>query len=237
LGADLRGARRPGGARTRDPCARARARTHARTRAGRNGIRAGRSGERADPLRGCLLRVPAARGPGARGHLARTVPQTDGGAGGPERSRQEHAGAPADAPGRPERGSNHLWRGRSARARPCAVALDASRPRIRWAAAAANASELIEALPAGLDTPVGEGARRLSAGQAQRVALARAFLADRPLLIMDEPTAHLDDGSVAAVIEAIARVARGRTTLLIAHEPLLAGMAEEVYLVEDGRLE
>ncbi len=114
---------------------------------------------------------------------------------------------------------------------------DASRPEIRWAAAAANASELIEALPAGLDTPVGEGARRLSAGQAQRVALARAFLADRPLLIMDEPTAHLDDGSVAAVIEAIARVARGRTTLLIAHEPLLAGMAEEVYLVEDGRLE
>src|ERR1019366_1997833 len=114
---------------------------------------------------------------------------------------------------------------------------DASRPEIRWAAAAANASELIEALPAGRDTPVGEGARRLSAGQAQRVALARAFLADRPLLIMDEPTAHLDDGSVAAVIEAIARVARGRTTLLIAHEPLLAGMAEEVYLVEDGRLE
>ncbi len=114
---------------------------------------------------------------------------------------------------------------------------DASRPEIRWAAAAANASELIDALPAGLDTPVGEGARRLSAGQAQRVALARAFLADRPLLIMDEPTAHLDDGSVATVIEAIARLARGRTTLLIAHEPLLADMAEEVYLVEDGRLE
>jgi thiol reductant ABC exporter CydD subunit len=112
----------------------------------------------------------------------------------------------------------------------------ASRAQIARAARAANATELIAALPRGLDTLVGEGARRLSAGQAQRIALARAFLAERPLLLLDEPTAHLDDDSAQAVAEAIARLAAGRTTLLIAHQPLLADLADDTYRLSAGRL-
>jgi thiol reductant ABC exporter CydD subunit len=112
----------------------------------------------------------------------------------------------------------------------------ARRGEIEWAAAAANALEFIRALPQGLDTIVGDGARRLSAGQAQRLALARAFLADRPLLVMDEPTAHLDGESAVAVTEAIGRLARGRTTLLIAHERLLAELADDVQEIREGRL-
>ena len=112
----------------------------------------------------------------------------------------------------------------------------APRERIWSAARAAGAAELIEALPAGLDTQVGEGARRLSAGQAQRIALARAFLADRPLLLLDEPTAHLDDGAARALARAIERLARGRTTLLVVHHPLLAELADEVHAIRDGRL-
>jgi len=112
----------------------------------------------------------------------------------------------------------------------------AARGRIERAAAAANASEFIRPLPHGLDTLVGEGARRLSAGQAQRVALARAFLADRPLLVLDEPTAHLDEDSALAVRDAIGRLARGRTVLLIAHQLLLGELAHDVHAIHHGRL-
>ncbi|HEY4894985.1 MAG TPA: thiol reductant ABC exporter subunit CydD [Solirubrobacteraceae bacterium] len=112
----------------------------------------------------------------------------------------------------------------------------AERGEILRAARAANAEEFVGALPEGLDTPLGEGARRLSAGQAQRIALARAFLADRPLLLLDEPTAHLDGDSVEAVCEAIVRLAAGRTTLLIAHHPLLSGLADAVLEMDHGRM-
>ena len=115
-------------------------------------------------------------------------------------------------------------------------ARDASRRRIWSAASAAGAAGFIAALPAGLDTAVGEGGRRLSAGQAQRVALARAFLADRPLLVLDEPTAHLDDASARAVAETIGALASARTTLLIVHHPLLCELADTVHEIRDGRL-
>ncbi len=112
----------------------------------------------------------------------------------------------------------------------------AARALIERAARAVGADELIRGLPQGLDTPVGDGGRRLSAGQAQRLALARAFLADRPLLVLDEPTAHLDEDSARALAGAIERLARGRTTLLIVHHPALSEIADRVRTIRDGRL-
>jgi thiol reductant ABC exporter CydD subunit len=112
----------------------------------------------------------------------------------------------------------------------------ATRAQIERAAQAVGAEQLIRELPRGLDTPIGEGARRLSAGQAQRLALARAFLADRPLLVLDEPTAHLDEDSAHELAGAIELLARGRTTLLIVHHPLLSELADSVHLIGDGRV-
>ncbi|MGK5501571.1 ATP-binding cassette domain-containing protein, partial [Streptomyces sp. URMC 125] len=75
-------------------------------------------------------------------------------------------------------------------------------------------------------TRLGEMGAGLSAGQRQRVALARAFLADRPLLLLDEPTAALDGATEAAVVDAVARLARGRTVLLVVHRPALLAVAD-----------
>lgn len=113
---------------------------------------------------------------------------------------------------------------------------DAGREAILAAARAAGLGPLVDELPRGLDTPLGEGARRLSAGQTQRVGLARAFLADRPLLVADEPTAHLDPATARALVATIAQLVRGRTTLLISHDPLLSELADEVRRLADGRL-
>ncbi len=114
---------------------------------------------------------------------------------------------------------------------------DAAPLEIDRAVAAAGARTLIAGLPDGMDTQLGEGARRLSSGQAQRIALARAFLADRPLLVLDEPTAHLDEDSALEVGEAIERLAHGRTTLLIAHQPAVAALADETLVIDGGRLD
>ena len=107
---------------------------------------------------------------------------------------------------------------------------------VREAVDAAGATELVAGLPDGLDTLVGEGSRRLSAGQCQRIALARAFLSDAPLLVLDEPTSHLDEASAAAVGETIERLARGRTTLLIVHHESLARRADTILTVSGGRV-
>ena len=101
---------------------------------------------------------------------------------------------------------------------------------------AADLGDLVRALPDGADTLVGEGGRPLSAGEAQRLALARAFVRPVGLLVVDEPTAHLDRAAAAAVGAALARLAVGRTVLLAAHHPQVAALAARIVRVEAGRL-
>lgn len=96
----------------------------------------------------------------------------------------------------------------------------------------AGAYDFVAALPEGLLTPLGEDGAGLSAGQRQRLALARAFLADRPLLLLDEPTASLDGESEAGIVEAVRRLAAGRTVLLVVHRPALLAVADRVVTLE-----
>ncbi|MFF9013176.1 thiol reductant ABC exporter subunit CydD [Streptomyces sp. NPDC014870] len=110
---------------------------------------------------------------------------------------------------------------------------DASDEAVRHALRDAGADGFIDALPEGVDTLLGEDGAGLSAGQRQRLALARAFLADRPVLLLDEPTAALDGETEAAVVDAVRRLAAGRTVLLVVHRPALLAVADRV--VELGR--
>ncbi|MEU8773086.1 thiol reductant ABC exporter subunit CydD [Streptomyces sp. NPDC048606] len=105
---------------------------------------------------------------------------------------------------------------------------------VRAALRDAGAWEFVAALPQGASTPLGEGGIGLSAGQRQRLALARAFLADRPVLLLDEPTAALDGETEAAVVEAVRRLAVGRTVLLVVHRPALLAVADRVVAVTEG---
>jgi thiol reductant ABC exporter CydD subunit len=113
---------------------------------------------------------------------------------------------------------------------------DATESEIRRALELSRLEELVGELPAGLETPVGEGGERLSGGEAQRVALARAFLRDAPVLVLDEPTAQLDLATEAAVVDAVARLRRGRTVLLVAHRLTTLASVERVAVVADGRV-
>ncbi len=90
----------------------------------------------------------------------------------------------------------------------------------------------VAALPDGMLTALGEDGAGLSAGQRQRIALARAFLADRPLLLLDEPTASLDGESEAGIVDAVRRLAAGRTVLLVVHRPALLAVADRVVALE-----
>ncbi|MFI7324533.1 thiol reductant ABC exporter subunit CydD [Streptomyces rubiginosohelvolus] len=96
----------------------------------------------------------------------------------------------------------------------------------------AGAYDFVAALPDGMLTALGEDGAGLSAGQRQRIALARAFLADRPLLLLDEPTASLDGESEAGIVDAVRRLAAGRTVLLVVHRPALLAVADRVLALE-----
>ncbi|KNE82603.1 thiol reductant ABC exporter subunit CydD [Streptomyces xinghaiensis] len=105
---------------------------------------------------------------------------------------------------------------------------DADDAAVREALGDAGALDFVTALPEGPATVLGEGGAGLSAGQRQRIAIARAFLADRPVLLLDEPTANLDGESESAVVEAVARLTAGRTVLMAVHRPALLAVADRV---------
>ena len=113
---------------------------------------------------------------------------------------------------------------------------DAAKQRLRAAAEAANAWEFIERLPQKLDTPIGENGALLSGGQRQRLAIARAILRDAPILILDEATAALDTESERLVQDALARLMPDRTTLVIAHRLSTIEQADQVLVLDHGRL-
>ena len=113
--------------------------------------------------------------------------------------------------------------------------LDASAAEIEAAARAANAHDFILAMSGGYDAPAGEMGRNLSGGQRQRIALARAILRDAPILLLDEATSALDAESEAKVQEALARFARTRTVLVIAHRLSTVRAADRIIVMEDGR--
>jgi ATP-binding cassette, subfamily C, bacterial CydD len=113
---------------------------------------------------------------------------------------------------------------------------DASDEDLVAAATAANAHGFVTALPDGYGTAIGEGGARLSGGERQRVALARAFLKDAPIVILDEPTSHLDRESETLVLEAASRLMRDRTVLVIAHRPEPVAGADVVLTLRAGRV-
>ncbi|MFJ2162207.1 thiol reductant ABC exporter subunit CydD [Streptomyces sp. NPDC087856] len=111
---------------------------------------------------------------------------------------------------------------------------DADDTAVRRALADAGALDFVDALPEGIGSVLGDDGAGLSAGQRQRLALARAFLADRPVLLLDEPTAALDGATEAEVVEAVRRLAVGRTVLLVVHRPALLAVADRVVRVTEG---
>ena len=94
----------------------------------------------------------------------------------------------------------------------------------------------IGSLPNGLETMIGEQGARLSGGEAQRVALARAFLKNAPLLVLDEPTSHTDPELEAALRSSIQELMRGRTTIIIAHRLETIRSAEQIIVVNEGKI-
>jgi len=104
------------------------------------------------------------------------------------------------------------------------------------AARAANAHDFIEQLPQGYDTVIGELGLRLSGGERQRIAIARALLKDAPILILDEATSALDTESEALVQQAIDRLMKNRTTLVIAHRLSTARRADRIVVIAHGRV-
>ncbi len=113
---------------------------------------------------------------------------------------------------------------------------NASTAEVEAAARAADAWSFIQSLPQGLDTPIGAMGGRLSGGERQRLAIARAILKDAPVLLLDEPTSALDTAAETRVQAALDRLARGRTTLIVAHRLSTIVQADRICVLAGGRI-
>ena len=113
---------------------------------------------------------------------------------------------------------------------------DATRGQVMEAARIANADDFIARLPQGYDTPIGDNGVKLSGGQRQRIAIARAVLKNPPLLILDEATSALDTENERLVQDALTRLMGGRTSLVIAHRLSTIRHADQIVVLQDGRI-
>jgi ABC-type multidrug transport system fused ATPase/permease subunit len=114
--------------------------------------------------------------------------------------------------------------------------LDATRGEVVEAAKAANAHDFIMALPDQYETVLGERGAAVSGGERQRISVARAFLKDAPILILDEPTSSVDSKTEAVILEALERLMAGRTTFMIAHRLSTLQQADQILVLNQGRL-
>ena len=113
---------------------------------------------------------------------------------------------------------------------------DATDAEVDAAAQSARLASLLDTLPQGLDTPLGEAGHGLSGGQAQRVAIARAFLKNAPLLLLDEPTAHLDPATEGDVMDSLRRLAVGRTVVMASHSAAASRLGTRRLDLRDGQV-
>jgi ATP-binding cassette subfamily C protein CydD len=113
----------------------------------------------------------------------------------------------------------------------------ATEDELAGAVKASRVDSFVEQLPEGLDTMVGEGGYGLSGGQAQRIAIARAFLKNAPLLLLDEPTAHLDPATESEVLDGLRRLTAGRTVILASHSAAARMFSGRRLKIRDGRIE
>jgi ATP-binding cassette subfamily B protein len=112
----------------------------------------------------------------------------------------------------------------------------ASDAEIEQAARAANAHDFITRLPRSYDTLLGERGTKVSGGERQRISVARAFLRDAPILVLDEPTSSIDSRTEAVILEALQRLMRGRTTITIAHRLSTVKDADQILVLDEGRI-
>jgi ATP-binding cassette subfamily B protein len=112
-----------------------------------------------------------------------------------------------------------------------------SEAEIRGVLAAANCRSIVERLPQGLDTPIGEGGSALSSGERQLFSIARAFARDAEVVILDEATSYIDSNTETRIQEALKRLTANRTTIVVAHRLSTVREADRIIVMAHGRIQ